>query len=173
MNQRLQLQLGDLTAMDVDVLVNSTDPSMRDGGPVHKAVHAAAGEGLAAECVQVGGCPVGEARLTRGHDLKAPFVIHTVAPTWRDGLKGEPAQLASCYRSALALAELRGFRTLAFPSLGSGRQPQIPLEVAAPIAVRAILAFLEDHAFPEKVYLVCFDAPTYQAYQRALREALP
>lgn len=170
---RLQLQLGDLTAMDVDALVNSTDTTLREGGPVHQAVHAAAGEGLAAECLHVGGCPVGEARVTQGHGLAARFVIHTVAPTWRDGLQGEPAQLEACYRNSLALAELRGFRSMAFPSIGSGRQPQIPLEVAAPIAVGAILTFLEEHAFPEKVFLVCFDAPTYQAYQRALREALP
>lgn len=170
---RLQLQLGDLTTMAVDALVNSTDTTLRDGGPVHQAVHAAAGEGLAAECLHVGGCPVGEARITQGHGLGARFVIHTVAPAWLDGHQGEPGQLEACYRNVLALAELRGFQTLAFPSIGSGRQPQIPLDVAAPIAVRAILAFLEDHAFPEKVILVCYDVPTYQAYQRALREALP
>ncbi len=173
MTPRLQLQLGDITAMDVEALVNSTDASLLDGGPVHKAVHRAAGPSLLKACEKLDGCPPGEVRLTPGYQLRAGSVIHAVPPTWQDGLHGEPELLAACYRSALELARKRGFRTLAFPSLGSGRQPQIPLEIAAPIAVRTILAFLETSPLPEKVILVCFDPTTYQAHQRVLREALP
>lgn len=173
MMRRFQLQLGDLVGMDVDAIVNSSDTTLLDGGPVHQAVHAAAGAGLRVELLGLDGCPVGEARITHGYRLPARFVIHTVAPCWVDGSQGEPEALASCYRSALRMARARGFQSLAFPSIGSGLQPQIPLEVAAPIAVRSILAHLEQHALPERVFLVCFDAPTYQAHQQALREALP
>jgi O-acetyl-ADP-ribose deacetylase (regulator of RNase III) len=124
-------------------------------------------------CEKLEGCDPGEVRLTPGYQLRAGFVIHTVAPTWMDGAHGELEALAACYTQSLELARTRGFRTLAFPSLGSGRQPQIPLEVAAPIAIRSILAFLETSPMPEKVFLVCFDTTTYQAYQKVLREALP
>lgn len=118
-------------------------------------------------------CEPGEVRITPGYQLRAQSVIHTVAPTWMDGAHGEPEALGACYTEALKLARKQGFRTLAFPSLGSGRQPQIPLEVAAPIAIHSIQAFLEESPIPEKVFLVCFDTTTYQAYQKVLREALP
>ncbi len=173
MTSRIQLQLGDITAMEVDALVNSTDTTLLDGGPVHKAVHAAAGPALAQACAKLEGCEPGEVRLTPGYQLRAQSVIHTVAPTWMDGAHGEPEILAACYTQALMLAQKQGMRTLAFPSLGSGRQPQIPLDVAAPIAIRSILAFLQKNPILEKVFLVCFDATTYQAYQKGLREALP
>lgn len=173
MTPRIQLQLGDITAMDVDALVNSTDSSLLDGGPVHKAVHEAAGQALAMACEKMEACEPGEVRLTPGYQLRARSIIHTVAPTWMDGAHGEPELLASCYTKALDLARKRGFQTLAFPSLGSGRQPQIPLDVAAPIAIAAITAFLETSPIPEKVFMVCFDTTTYQAYQKVLREALP
>ena len=173
MTPRIQLQLGDITAMDVDALVNSTDTTLLEGGPVHKAVHAAAGPALAQACSKLEHCEPGEVRLTPGYQLRAQSVIHTVAPTWMDGAHGEPAALGACYTQALELARRQAFRTVAFPSLGSGRQPQIPLEIAAPIAIRTILAFLEKSPMPEKVFLVCFDATTYQAYQKVLREALP
>jgi len=173
MTPRIQLQLGDITAMDVDALVNSTDSTLLDGGPVHKAVHDGAGQALAMACEKLEPCDPGEVRLTPGYQLRARSIIHTVAPTWMDGAHGEPETLALCYAQALELARKRGFRTLAFPSIGSGRQPQIPLEVAAPIAIRSILGFLETNPTPEKVFLVCFDTTTYQAYQKVLREALP
>lgn len=173
MTPRLVLVLGNLVDMEVDAIVNSTDITLLDGGPVHQAVHAASGPSLARACGRFEGCPPGEVRLTPGYQLKAPFVLHTVAPTWVDGSHGERETLSACYGLALAVARERGFKTLAFPSLGSGLRPQIPLEVAAPIAVRAILSHLDAQPLPEKVFLVCFDAPTFQAYQRALKEALP
>ncbi len=173
MVSRLKLQLGDITAMDTEAVVNSTDPTLAAGGPVHVAIHRAAGPGLEAECLGVGDCPPGEARLTGGHNLASPFVIHTVAPIWQGGGHSEAAVLASCYVSALELARSRGIRSVAFPSIGSGIEPQIPLDVAAPVAVKAILTFLDANAVPEQVFLVCFNAKTYQAHQKALKEALP
>lgn len=173
MAARFQLQLGDITSMNVEAVVNSTDITLLDGGPVHAAIHEAAGPELRDECATLRGCRVGEARLTAGHGLNAQYVIHTVAPTWTWGNPAEEQALAGCYRNSLALAASRNIRSLAFPSIGSGRQPQIPLDKAAPIAVKTILEFLNTSILPEKVQLVCFDATTFQAYQRALKEALP
>ena len=173
MAARFLLQLGDITSMNVEAIVNSSDSTLLEGGPVHTAVHGAAGPGLKEECEALEGCPVGEARITAAHDLGARHIIHTVAPTWNWGGPAEERALANCYQHSLELAAEHHVRSLAFPSIGSGLQPQIPLDKAAPIAVSAILAFLNTHILPEKVVLVCFDVPTFQAYQHALKEALP
>ncbi len=173
MAARFLLQLGDITSMNVEAIVNSSDSTLLDGGPVHVAVHEAAGPGLKEECAALQGCPVGEARITSAHGLGVEHIIHTVAPTWNRGGPLEEQALANCYRNSLELAATHQIRSLAFPSIGSGRQPQIPLEKAAPIAVSTIQAFLNTHILPEKVVLICFDVPTYQAYQRALKEILP
>jgi O-acetyl-ADP-ribose deacetylase (regulator of RNase III) len=170
---RLKLQLGDITAMAVDAVVNSTDPTLLAGGPVPPALHRAAGPDLARECATLGDCPAGEARITSGYDLPARFVLHTVAPMWVGGTAGERETLAACYRTCLRLAEARRLHTVAFPSIGAGRQPQFPLELAAPIAVHTILEHLAGHDLPRQVVLVCFDAATYQIHQKTLKEALP
>jgi O-acetyl-ADP-ribose deacetylase (regulator of RNase III) len=170
---RLKLQLGDITSMGTEAVVNSTDETLSGGGPLNEAIHRAAGPGLAAECATLERCPPGEARITGGHSMGSPFVIHTVPPTWVGGTAGEERILASCYASALRLARARGIRSVAFPSLGSGAEPQIPLDVAAPLAVNTILAFLAASELPEQVVLVCYNPQTYQAHQKALKEALP
>ena len=172
-SSRLKLQLGDITAMAVDAVVNSTDASLTGGGPVHAAIHQAAGPGLMADVEKLGECPPGQARITRGHLLPAPYIIHTVAPTWMGGRDRETQVLASCYLESLRLAEASRLRSVAFPSIGSGHQPQIPLETAAPVAIGTILEFLRDHDFPEQVVLVCFTPSTYQVHQKILKEALP
>ena len=172
-SSRLKLQLGDITAMRVDAVVNSTDTSLTAGGPVHAAIHQAAGPALLAEVEQMGACPPGQARISRGHGLPAPYVIHTVAPTWMGGRDGETQVLASCYLESLRLAEANRLRSVAFPSIASGFQPQIPLEIAAPVAIGTILEFLGAHDFPEQVVLVCFTPATYQVHQKILKEALP
>lgn len=170
---RLKLQLGDLAAMAVDAVVNSTDSTLQAGGPVHQALHRAAGPDLAAECATLGECPVGEARITSGYGLPATFVLHTAAPIWLGGIAGERQALAACYRNCLKLAQIRGLRSVAFPSIAAGPQPQFPLDLAAPIAVHTILDFLAGNDLPWQVVLVCFDAATYQIYQKTLKEALP
>jgi O-acetyl-ADP-ribose deacetylase len=170
---RFRLQLGDITAMDVEAIVNSTDTTLQNGGPVHVAVHRAAGPGLLVECDTLEDCPVGEARITGGHQLRAKYVIHTVAPTWVGGGHGELETLAACYRTCLRLAEARGIHSVAFPSLGSGLQPQIPLEEAAPVVIRTLQEWLASHELPEQVVFVCFDTPTFQVHQKVLRETLP
>ena len=164
-SSRLKLQLGDITSMNVEAVVNSTDPTLTAGGPVHVAIHRAAGPGLSAECGGLGALPPGQALITGGHGLNSPFIIHTVAPTWMGGHAGEARLLASCYLESLKLAEAKGIRSVAFPSIGSGAQPQIPLEAAAPVAIATILEFLKEHALPEQVVLVCFTIATYQIHQ--------
>lgn len=173
MDTRFTLQLGDLVAAKVDTIVNSTRENLIEGGPLHQAVHAAAGPGLLAECESLGDCPAGDVRVTGAGLLPYKFIIHTVPPTWMDGDHGEVEELSNCYLKSLEIAKARGARSIAFPSLGSGRQPQIPLEVAAPIAVRTILDFIAKNDAPERVVLVCFDVATYQIHQKILRETLP
>jgi len=172
-SSRFRLQLGDITSMNVDAVVNSTDASLTSGGPVHVAIHRAAGPELLAEVEGLGECPPGQARLTGGHHLASPHIIHTVAPTWMGGRDEEVRLLESCYLESLRLAEANGIRSLAFPSIGSGPQPQIPLETAAPVAIRTILDFLGQHELPEQVVLVCYTIATYQIHQKILKEALP
>lgn len=174
---RLQLLLGDITAMKVDAIVNSTDTTLMYGGPVHRAVHQAAGPGLAKacnflkKCQNIEECNPGSAKLTPGYMLQAYFIIHSVAPFWLNGDERDVSLLESCYAKALELATERGLRTIAFPSIGSGIGSKIPPSIAAPIAINTILDYLEQNALPEKVTLVCHDTHTYRVYHHALQNA--
>jgi O-acetyl-ADP-ribose deacetylase (regulator of RNase III) len=167
---RLGLMLGDITTFPAEAIVNSANRKLIGGSGVNGAIQAAAGHGLYLECLTLGGCESGEAKLTGGHRLRARHVIHTVGPVWAGGRSGEDRILASCYRSSLTLAAEHGIRSLAFPSLSTGAYG-FPLEAAARIAVREILAFLQDHDLPERVTMVCFDPETLHAYQRVLAGA--
>lgn len=173
MSTRFKLQLGDISTIQADAIVTSAAPDLLSGGPVHAAVHRAAGPDLASEVEALGGCPVGEARITDAYGLNAHHVIHTVPPTWVGGRHGELEALAACYRSALRLAEARGLQSIAFPSLGSGMQPQIPLHAAAPVVIETMLDWVAAHALPEKIILVCYDTHTFQIHQTVLKKALP
>jgi O-acetyl-ADP-ribose deacetylase (regulator of RNase III) len=166
-DDRVRLEQGDITRLAVDAIVNAANPSLLGGGGVDGAIHRAAGPGLLAECRTIGACPPGEARVTRGHLLPAGHVIHTVGPVWRGGKSGEHEILAGCYRSCLALAGDRRFRTIAFPAVATGVFG-FPREAAAHIAVAAVRAHLAANAMPEQVIFVCFDAATLAAYRLAL-----
>jgi O-acetyl-ADP-ribose deacetylase (regulator of RNase III) len=163
---RLQLVQGDLTRCAAEAIVNAANRPLLGGGGVDGAIHRAAGPGLLAECRELGGCEPGQAKRTSGHRLQAAHVIHTVGPIWSGGAAGEDATLASCYRQSLTLARDLGVHTLAFPSISTGAF-RFPLERAARIAVREILAFLATNGLPETVTLVCFDPVTLEAYRRA------
>ena len=154
--------LGDITRQKVDVIVNAANRALSGGGGVDGAIHRAAGPGLLKECLALGGCPTGEARLTGGYGLPARWVVHAVGPVWSGGGAGEDGLLASCYRESLRLAEGVGAASVAFPAIGTGVY-RFPRERAARIAVREVSSFLEGRPGME-VLFVCFDRPTYETY---------
>jgi O-acetyl-ADP-ribose deacetylase (regulator of RNase III) len=146
----------------VDAIVNAANSSLLGGGGVDGAIHRAAGPGLLAETRKIGGCPTGEAKVSRGYDLPAAFVIHTVGPVWGGGRRNEDELLARCYRNSLAAAKKLGVRTLAFPSISTGAYG-FPLERATEIALRETAKFLETDKTLEKVVFVCFGNEAFEA----------
>lgn len=164
---RIELLQGDITSLAVDAIVNAANSSLLGGGGVDGAIHRAAGPSLLEECRAVGGCPTGQARVTRGYGLPAGHVIHTVGPVWRGGAHGEAGLLASCYRQSLSLARQCGFASVAFPGISCGIYGY-PHDQATAIAVREVSAFLAADASLRRVLFVCFDDALYQCYRRAL-----
>ena len=168
-SERIELVLGDITKLEVDAIVNAANTSLLGGGGVDGAIHRAAGRGLLEECRKLGGCPTGEAKITKGYSLPAKWVIHTVGPVWHGGRHGEDELLASCYHNSLALAEQHGIRTIAFPAISTGVYG-FPMERAARIAVKEVKDFLERNTFVDKVMLVCFDQRAYDVFTKALKK---
>lgn len=164
---RLRVIEGDITKLDVDAIVNAANPTLLGGGGVDGAIHRAAGPGLLAECRTLGGCNTGEAKITRGYNLSARWVIHTVGPVWQGGGHGEDEELASCYRNSLRLAVGRGIRTIAFPAISTGVYG-FPMARAARIAVREVRRFLESDSHLRGVLLVCYGAEAYRIFSEAL-----
>jgi O-acetyl-ADP-ribose deacetylase (regulator of RNase III) len=167
---RITVARGDITHEATDAIVNAANTTLMGGGGVDGAIHRAAGPELIEECRALGGCPTGEARITRGYRLKARHVIHAVGPVWSGGGRGEDALLASCYRNSFRLAAEHGLKTLAFPSISTGAY-RFPVERAARIALAETRQALERHPGIERVRFVCFDEATRAAYQRALEES--
>jgi O-acetyl-ADP-ribose deacetylase (regulator of RNase III) len=164
--ERLEIIKGDITTLAVDGIVNAANRSLLGGGGVDGAIHRAAGPELVAECRTLGGCPTGEARITKGYRLPARWVIHTVGPIWQGGQHNEAELLAQCYRSCFALAEAHDMRTIAFPAISAGAYGY-PAKSAAQIALREIRGFLEQNSQMEKVMVVCFEEQIYRAYEEA------
>ncbi|HEX5063041.1 MAG TPA: O-acetyl-ADP-ribose deacetylase [Kofleriaceae bacterium] len=155
---QIEILQGDITKLDVDAIVNAANSSLLGGGGVDGAIHRAAGPDLLEECILIrnrdGGCPTGDAKITKGYRLPAKHVIHTVGPVWNGGSRGEPELLASCYRKSLLLAAEAGAKSIAFPAISTGIYGY-PFRPAAEIAVRTIRAHTGE--LPERVILCTFD----------------
>ncbi len=171
LRERIEIIQGDITKLKVDAIVNAANRSLLGGGGVDGAIHRAAGPELLAETITLGGCPTGEARITKGHRLPARYVIHTVGPVWRGGRHNEDALLASCYRNSLKLAVERDIRTIAFPAISTGAY-RFPLERATRIALEEVKRFLEQNDAIEKVLFVCYTPRCYNTYQRLANDLL-
>jgi len=168
---RLELTQGDIARQDTDAIVNAANNSLLGGGGVDGAIHRAAGPELLVECRTLGGCQTGDAKLTQGYRLKARYIVHTVGPIYR-GSPRDAELLASCYRRSLEIASAHHLRSLAFPSISTGAYGY-PVEQAAPVALQAVVEYLQAHGDLELVRLVLYDRYTYQAYERALERLLP
>ena len=167
-NGKLEAIQTNIVTLDVDAIVNAANTTLLGGGGVDGAIHRAAGSELLAECRTLGGCPTGEARITKGYRLAARHVIHTVGPVWRDGRHGEPQLLASCYRTSLDLAAKHGISTIAFPAISCGVYGY-PHEAAVKVAVRECAEGLVRHKDIETIMFVCFDENMLQVYEDTLQ----
>jgi O-acetyl-ADP-ribose deacetylase (regulator of RNase III) len=167
MTSKIEVMKTDITTLAVDAIVNAANETLLGGGGVDGAIHRAAGPELFDECYQIGGCPTGEARLTKGYKLPAKFVIHTVGPVWTGGERNEPELLKSCYQSVFRIARENGIRSLALPAISCGVY-HFPVDRAVKIAVGETVAELVSSDAIQKVVFACFGDEIYHAYQRAV-----
>ena len=162
---------GDITQQDTDAIVNAANESLLGGGGVDGAIHRAAGPQLLAECRTLNGCKTGDAKITRGYNLQARHIIHTVGPVYRGGNHNEPQLLASAYRRSLELARENNLHSVAFPAISTGVYGY-PMADAARIALTTMIDFLKSHDAPKLVRMVLFDANTRALHERVLQELL-
>jgi len=165
------LEEGDITRQETEAIVNAANSRLAGGGGVDGAIHRAGGPGIMEECLKIGHCPTGQAVLTTGGNLKAKCVIHTVGPIYRDGMRGEEKLLAGAYRECLKLAQKKGLRSVAFPSLSTGAYGY-PLEEAAGIALKTVVGFIKENSVFDRVGFVLFGPQSYRAYESALKNLI-
>jgi O-acetyl-ADP-ribose deacetylase (regulator of RNase III) len=166
-SNRFELIKGDITLLEVDAIVNAANTSLLGGGGVDGAIHKAAGPELLEECTRLNGCETGEARMTKGYDLKTKYIIHTVGPVWMGGYLDEHSLLAACYQNSLKLAKENKVKTIAFPGISTGVYG-FPADQAALIAVNETRRFLKRNDLPEKVIFVAFNDSDYDIYRKLL-----
>jgi len=164
----IQLIEADITTLAVDAIVNAANTSLLGGGGVDGAIHRAAGPELLAECRTLGGCATGDAKITKGYNLPAQYVIHTVGPVWRGGGHDESELLESCYRKCFELVRQHEIETVAFPAISTGAYG-FPKEPAAAIAIKEAQKAVAANPGLKSVYFVCFDLAAKKAYEKALQ----
>lgn len=167
-DDRIEIIKADITQLKVDAIVNAANNSLMGGGGVDGAIHKAAGKELAEECRKLRGCETGKSKITKGFNLPAKCIIHTVGPVWNNGTENEEALLASCYQTALQLAVENEIKTIAFPSISTGAY-RFPFEKAVKIALVNITGFLKKTSEIEKVYLVFFSDKDLEQVKRIIK----
>lgn len=167
----IELLQGDITEQDTDSIVNAANRTLLGGGGVDGAIHRAAGPQLLAECRTLAGCETGDAKITRGYNLKARQVIHTVGPIYHSAGKKAPELLTSCYRRSLEVASANNLKSIAFPSISTGAYGY-PLEEAAPIALKTVMDYLKNHPDIQLVRFVLFGQDASRAYEKALKDLI-
>lgn len=167
MNSKIELIQADITKLEVDAIVNAANSSLMGGGGVDGAIHRAAGPELLEECRKLNGCRTGQSKITKGYNLPARYVIHTVGPVWYGGIRNEDVMLASCYQTSLELAVQNKLRTIAFPSISTGAY-RFPFDRACMIALDTVESFLNDNDLIELVYLVVFSSNDRKQYERII-----
>lgn len=169
--EKIEIIKGDITRIQADAIVNAANSSLLGGGGVDGAIHRAAGKELLHECRLLHGCKTGQAKITKGYNLPAKFVIHTVGPVWNGGTHNEPTLLKSCYENSLDLAVKNNCSSIAFPAISTGIY-RYPFEEATTIAIKTTIEFLKQNNFPEKVIFVCFSEEMSNIYRKTLDEIL-
>jgi O-acetyl-ADP-ribose deacetylase (regulator of RNase III) len=167
MRSKLHAIEGDITKLKVDAIVNAANTSLLGGGGVDGAIHRAAGKQLLEECRTLNGCNTGEAKITKGYNLPARFVIHTPGPVWKGGNNNEDKLLSNCYYNSLQIAAANGIKTIAFPSISTGIYGY-PFERAANVAINSVKDFLKENDSFEEIIFVCFSADALNIYTKLL-----
>ncbi len=167
---KIELIKGDITKIKADAIVNAANCTLLGGGGVDGAIHRAAGPELLAECAGLGGCKSGQAKITKGYNLPAKFVIHTAGPVWHGGNSNEEKLLADCYRNSLALAREHNLKSIVFPAISTGAY-RFPIEQAAGIALNTTKVFLEENpGVFDKIYFILFSENDLRIYQNKFTE---
>lgn len=165
----ITIDLGDITILDCNAIVNAANKTLLGGGGVDGAIHRRAGSGLLAECRTLGGCETGKAKITKGYKLKAKYIIHTVGPIY-SAQKNQAELLANCYKNSLDLALKYDIHSIAFPAISTGVY-HYPLEQATKIAITTVKTWLKEHIdYNIDIIFSCFDEKTYTIYKQYLEK---